>query len=207
MFAAGKLERKFCVLAVVAASLVPAAAQKRAALPRTAAPVVDASVPGPVAPAPAAPVVDASVESSPAGRTAGKAEVASHAEIRVKLNAALDSGSLRNGDSVRAVLSAPVRRSDGTVLPSGTEVVLTVVAVAHAGEISSAGEASLQVVKVGNAGVFSDVATIHGQEGKKVLPDSNPAKGTEASLPAGAELTFRVPTVPPSPPVPASPRS
>jgi hypothetical protein len=180
----------------------PAAAKTSAA--KTAAadptagqgPVVDSSVTGPVAPAPAAPVVDASVESSPTSPIPRGAHIPAQAPVAVKLLAPIDSGRLHNGDIVKATLVAPLVRSDGKVLPAGTEVELSVIAVARAGMISSAGEASVQVVRVGSVPVLSNVETVHGQEGPKILPDSAPAKGTEATLPAGAQMRFTIPPIP-----------
>jgi hypothetical protein len=94
------------------------------------------------------------------------------------------------------VLATPVRLSNGHVLRAGTHVGVTVLAVAAAGRLSSHGELTLQVTHVGPVSVLSDAMSFFGKEGHKDLPDSAPAKGTEASVAAGATLQFHVPAVP-----------
>lgn len=108
--------------------------------------------------------------------------------IQVRLLQPVDSGRAKNGDTIQGVLAAPAGSA-----PAGTPVELTVVAVASAGQISSNGELSLQVVSIGGQMVLSDVITAEGKEGAKLLPDDAPALGTEAiftpdqpiTLPAG----------------------
>ena len=98
---------------------------------------------------------------------------------------------------VQARLASPVRASDGHVLPAGSAVKLTVVSVAPAGKIESMGEVTLQIVAVGGVATLSDAQTFEGKEGHKDLPDSAPAKGTEAVVAAGTVLHFEVAPIPP----------
>ncbi len=105
--------------------------------------------------------------------------------ICVQLKATADSGHLRNGDMVDAVLSGPLGG-----LPKGTPVKLTVVQSARAGILVSYGELSLQVTRIGNYAVLSDIVTALGKEGKKDIADSAPATGTEAVFSAGQDFTF-----------------
>lgn len=97
---------------------------------------------------------------------------------------------------LEATLAAPVRVSNGRMLPAGTPVGVTVLAVAAAGTFESRGELTLQVTHVGSVGVISDAETFFGKEGYKELPDSAPAKGTEAALDAATTLQFHVPALP-----------
>ena len=83
----------------------------------------------------------------------------------------------------------------GHTLPAGTRVGVTVLAVAPAGKISSHGEITLQVIHVGPASTLSDALTFRGQPGHKELPDSAPAKGTEATVAANTTLRFHIPPV------------
>ena len=62
--------------------------------------------------------------------------------------------------------------------------------------MDSAGELSLQIVRVGNVPTLSEAIEIHGHEGHKDLPDSAPAKGTEATAAAGTTLHTTVAPVP-----------
>jgi hypothetical protein len=113
--------------------------------------------------------------------------IAAGAQIQVRLLAPVDSGHARNGDTIRGVLLAPVGDA-----PAGAPVELTVVAAAAAGQIGSAGELSLQVVRINGASVLSDVITATGQEGKKELPDAAPERGTEAVFTTDKPLTLPV---------------
>jgi hypothetical protein len=114
----------------------------------------------------------------------------------VRLHEPVDSGHVHNGDMIEATLAAPVKASDGRTMPAGTRVGVTVLAVAAAGKLQSRGELTLQVTHVGAVGVLSDAQTFFGQEGHKDLPDSAPAKGTEAAVDAATMLRFHVPAVP-----------
>lgn len=165
----------------------------------TPAPVVDSAAEGPVAPPPkAAPADDSATESSPTTGIPRGVYIPVHAELEVRLRQAVDSGHVRNGDMVEAALAAPVKASDGRVLPAGTRVGVTVLAVAPAGKLESRGELTLQVTHVGPVGVLTDAETFFGQEGHKDLPDSAPAKGTEAALDEATTLRFHVPAIPKS---------
>ncbi len=112
--------------------------------------------------------------------------------VQVKMVDHVDSGANKNGDTVHAVLAAPVTTSKGRVLPTGSKVEATVVAAAPAGKIQSAGVLSLQLTRVGGVPVVSDVVDFTGQEGHKDVADSAPQKGTEAKVDPGAPLTFHV---------------
>ena len=166
-------------------------------LPGTSsAPIVDSAPVGPVGPAPAAPVSDAAAEASPTSGIPKAVYIPAHAELVVRLHQPVDSGHVRNGDMLEATLAAPVKTSNGRVLPAGTRVGVTVLAVAAAGKFQSQGEMTLQVTQVGPVGVLTDAQTFFGQEGHKDLPDSAPAKGTEAALDGATTLRFHVPAVP-----------
>ena len=162
----------------------------------TSAPVVDSAPAGPVGPAPAAPVNDVAAEASPTSGIPKAVYIPAHAELAVRLHQPVDSGHVRNGDMLEATLAAPVKASDGKVLPVGTRVGVTVVAVAAAGKFQSQGEMTLQVTHVGNVGVLTEAETFFGKEGYKELPDSAPAKGTEAVVDGATTLRFHVPGVP-----------
>jgi hypothetical protein len=140
------------------------------------------------------PVDDAAVQSSPV--TGAAAKSAGHLRpgtaIPLKLSAALDSGSLKNGQTVSATLTSMVPVLGGATLAAGTPVQLTVVETLAAGKIASAGEISLQVQRVGTVSVYTDTQTFRGQPGHKDVADSAPQKGTDARLAAGAMLKFHV---------------
>ena len=175
-----------------------------------AGPPTDTSVQAsPIKPLGKVPVVDASAQASPIGKgRLGGPSIQPETAVPVRLSEAIDSGRLHNGDSVAAVLSAPVPEAGtgcvgrvkaagnagcaGTVLPEGTPVTLTVVATVPAGKLAAAGEFSLQAVRVGDVVVFTNVQTFRGKPGPQDLPDSAPAVGTDAGLPAGAPLMFTV---------------
>jgi hypothetical protein len=159
----------------------------------TSAPVVDSATTGPTAPPPPVPATDAAAESSPVTGMPHGVYLPAHQDIAVRLQKTIDSAHLHNGDMLAAALTAPVRTSDGRSLPVGTRVDVTVLAVAPVGKISSHGEITLQVTRVGAVGVLSDALTFHGQSGPKELPDSAPAKGSEASVSSGTTLRFHVP--------------
>lgn len=147
----------------------------------------------PIKPAPAVPATDSAAEASPIRIGGGHGEsIAPHSAIDVKLSRSIDSGRLKNGETVQATLLQPVTLSPKGTLPAGTPVQLTVIETLPAGRLYSAGEFSLQAERVGAVGVYTDTLTYRGKPGHKDLPDSAPAVGTDAGLPAGAELTFHV---------------
>jgi hypothetical protein len=139
---------------------------------------------------------DAAAEASPTSAAPHGVYLPAHQELAVRLEKAIDSAHIRNGDMLAATLTAPVKSSDGRSLPAGTQVGVTVLAVAAAGKISDVGEITLQVTHVGSVAVISDALTFHGQIGHKDLADSAPAKGSEASVAAGTMLRFHVPPAP-----------
>ncbi len=111
--------------------------------------------------------------------------------ISVQMTEAVSSGGQRNGDTVHALLAAPLQTSTGS-LPRGTPVQATVVSAARAGTMASAGVLSLQLTRVGTVPIITDVVDFNGQEGHKDVADSAPQKGTEALVQAGALLQFHV---------------
>ena len=111
--------------------------------------------------------------------------IAKGTPIEVRLQQPVDSGHAKNGDMLRGVLAAPVGE-----IPAGAPVQLTVVAVAAAGQITSNGELSLQVVSVDGKRLLSDVVTAEGKEGNKLMPDDAPGRGTEAIFPANQPITL-----------------
>lgn len=185
-----------CALALGAAASLPA--QKPQSAPAT-----DSSAQAsPIQPTPAAKPVDSSALASPeiGPSVHGGAALPPGAAVRVTLGRAIDSGRLKNGDSVPARLSEPVRTTRGSVLPAGTPVVITVVATVPAGKLSAVGEFSLQAVRVGSVATATDTQTYRGRPGHKDVADAAPALGTDAGLAAGAALAFHVL----KPPTPAS---
>ncbi len=135
---------------------------------------------------------DASALESPVAASPTAVALPKGSSVSVQLTEAVDSGTTKNGDAVRGVLSAPVKTVRGETLPAGTAVTGTVVSSAKAGELQSAGELSMQLTRVGNAAIVSDVLDFNGKEGHKDVADSAPAKGTEAMVPAETVLTFKV---------------
>lgn len=183
------------VLAASVCVAVGAMAQKTQNTPAT-----DSSAQAsPIRPAPGAPVVDSSAQASPIGSdTRGGASVTPHTAIDVRLANAIDSGHLKNGDTVRATLANAVALSPHGTLSAGSAAELTVVETLPAGRISAAGEFSLQLLRVGSVPVYTDTLTYRGQVGHKDLPDSAPQVGTDAGLASGAQITFHV-LPPPAP--------
>ena len=162
----------------------------------TSAPVTDSAVQAsPIKDAPRVPAVDTSAQASPIGL--GSADqgpaVATKTAIPVKLDEAIDSGRLENGQTVLGSLTTPVGK-----LPIGTPVALTVVATMPAGKVNAVGEFSLQAVRVGKSEVFTDTLTFRGVPGHKDVADAAPAIGTDAGLVKGAALMFHV-QMPPAP--------
>ncbi len=101
--------------------------------------------------------------------------IAAGTPIQVRLSQTVDSGNVRNGQTVQGSLAAPLGK-----VAAGSPVELTVVAAARAGEINSYGELSLQIVSINGEPLLSEVITAEGKEGKKILADDAPARGTEA---------------------------
>lgn len=158
-------------------------------------PVTDSSAQAsPLTPVPRAGVDDAAAQASPIGpeRTGAGRYIVPRTEIPVALGQAIDSGKLKQGDNVKARLSAPVPMHGGPALPAGTPVVLSVIETVPAGRIMAQGEFSLQVLRIGNVGVYTNTLVFDGKPGHQDLPDSAPALGTDAGLPTGATLTFHV---------------
>jgi hypothetical protein len=151
---------------------------------------------------PSTPVNDSSSQASPVTpvRLGSGVSIAPHTALRLRLTHAIDSGRLKNGQTVHATLAAPISLSPHGTLRAGTPVDLTVIETLPAGRIYAAGELSLQVLRVGSVPIYTDTLTFRGKPGHKDLPDSAPAVGTDAGLAAGAELTFHV-QPPPSPDV------
>jgi hypothetical protein len=153
----------------------------------------------PIQRTPAAPTVDSSAQASPIGSGArGGDSVAPHTAIQVRLSRAIDSGHLKNGQTVQATLLNAVTLSPSGTLNAGTPAELTVVETLPAGRIYASGEFSLQLLRIGSVPVYTDTLTYRGKPGHKDLPDSAPQVGTDAGLASGAELTFHV-LPPPSP--------
>ena len=147
----------------------------------------------PIQPTPRAPVTDSAAQSSPIPSSNGRSvTIAPHTEIDLKLGQSVDSGHLKNGDTVAATLAKPVALVPKGTLNAGTAAELTVVETLPAGRIYASGEFSLQVERVGSVPVYTNTLTYRGQPGHKDLPDSAPAVGTDAGLAAGAELVFHV---------------
>ncbi|MDQ2925614.1 MAG: hypothetical protein M3R43_08695 [Acidobacteriota bacterium] len=189
--------RPICAVAVLCLTFGWLAAQAQNTPAGTSsAPVVDSATPGPVALPPRAPAIDASVESSPVPGVPISVYVPAPTEIAVRLQQSADSGHARNGDRLKATLASAVKMSNGHMLPAGTPVAVTVLAVAAAGKLESRGELTLQVTHVGPVRALPDARTFFGQKGRKDIADSAPAKGTEASVAAGTVLRFHVPVLP-----------
>jgi hypothetical protein len=159
----------------------------------------------PIKPPPPAPTVDSSTQASPITpvHIGPGVSVTPHTPLHLRLNTAIDSGHLKNGQTIHATLTAPVTLSPHGTLGAGTPVELTVVETLPAGRISSAGEFSLQVLRLGSLSVYTDTLTFRGKPGHKDLPDSAPTVGTDAGLAAGASLTFHMQPPPSSAAKPA----
>jgi hypothetical protein len=180
-----------CPLVIVAASCAGplATAQKTQDAPATDS----AAQSSPIQQAPKAPVTDSAAESSPVPSSNGRGvSIAPHTEIDLKLARNIDSGHLKNGQTVAATLAEPVALVPKGTLGAGTAAELTVVETLPAGRLYAAGEFSLQVERVGPVAVYTNTLTYRGQPGHKDLPDSAPAVGTDAGLAAGAQLVFHV---------------
>lgn len=195
MMRKGTFRRLAMGLAVALSIAVAAGAQRTQDSPATDS----AAQASPIRPAPAAPATDSAAEASPVPSGSGHGvSIPPETAIDVKLARGIDSGRLKNGDTVQASLAKPVALSPRGMLPAGTPVELTVVETLPAGRLYAAGEFSLQAQGVGPVSVYTDTLTYRGKPGHKDMPDSAPAVGTDAALAAGAELTFHV-LPPPSP--------
>jgi len=135
---------------------------------------------------------DASALASPVPKPAAAESIAIGSVVRIRMVDTVSSGANVNGDTVHAVLTAPLKTSKGTVIPAGTGVAATVVSSAKAGVMQSAGVLSLQLTRIGVVAVISDVLDFTGKEGKREVPDAAPAKGTEAVIQPNTTLTFHV---------------
>jgi hypothetical protein len=178
-----------CVSALVLSLELTAVAQKTQNMPATDS----AAQSSPVSPAAPAPATDAAAQASPiSSHSHGAIWIPPHTPIQVKLGRSIDSGRLKNGETIPATLTNSVTLSPRGTLNAGTPAELTVVETLPAGRIYAAGEFSLQLERVGSLSVFTNTLTYRGKPGHKDLPDSAPQVGTDAGLPAGAELTFHV---------------
>ncbi|WP_263410292.1 hypothetical protein [Terriglobus tenax] len=111
--------------------------------------------------------------------------------LKVRIQDAISSKDAQNGQFIRGVM-AEAATVDGHSFPAGTLVEATVVSTSRAGQLTSAGELSLQVEKVGEQELLSDVTVVTGKEGAKDLPDSAPEVGTEAEVQPQSVLIFHV---------------
>lgn len=105
--------------------------------------------------------------------------------IQVRVKAPVDSGHAKNGDMIQGTLVEPVGK-----VPAGAPVELTVVATAAAGQMTSVGELSVQIVRINGENALSQVITAMGQESKRDLADTAPKRGTEAILTPDKPLTL-----------------
>lgn len=173
---------------------VPGFAQRFVNLPPT-----DVSAQAsPLASAPRSAVVDSSLQASPmigppvSYAPSRASTIAAGTDVQVVLERSIDSGRLKNGEDASARLAAPVRLESGEVLPAGTPVVINVIETLPAGVLSAEGEFSLQAQQIGSVELFTNIETFRGKPGPRDVADAAPAVGTDAGLPAGARLTFRV---------------
>jgi len=156
-------------------------------------PPTDTSVQSsPLKPAPKAPVVDDSMQSSPIPEPkSSNVFLPPHTAVPIALNEAIDSGKLKNGQTVHAKLTAAVT-AHGKSFSAGTPVELTVVGTVPAGKLNAEGEFSLQVESVGGVHAYTDTQTFRGKPGHRDVADAAPTIGTDAGLASGATLTFHV---------------
>lgn len=159
-------------------------------------PVDSAAQASPLVDPPGHSPVDASVTSSPIPPAPTGDSILPGSQLQIQLSRALNSATAHNGDRVPGLLQAPVRTASGHILPAGTAVTALVISAAPAGVVTSAGELSLQIVRVGSVPVFSNILERLGETGHRDMPDSAPAKGTEATVAAGVPLRFSIPPVP-----------
>lgn len=195
----GSLLLTACLLACLPCAGLPVFAQKTTAGPPTDTTVQSSPVKAP----PKEPAVDDSMESSPIPEPHRSGVwIAPHTAISIALDEAIDSGKLKNGQTIPARLAAAVT-AHGKTFPAGTPVQLTVVATVPAGRMYQVGEISLQVLSVSGTPASTDTLTFRGKPGPRLTPDAVPALGTDASLASGTQLTFHV--LPPPQPATAPP--
>ena len=184
----GSLLLTACLLACLPCAGLPVFAQKTTAGPPTDTTVQSSPVKAP----PKEPAVDDSMESSPIPEPHRSGVwIAPHTAISIALDEAIDSGKLKNGQTVPARLAAPVS-VQGKTLPAGTRAEVTVVATVPAGKLNAEGEFSLQLESVGGMHAYTDTQTFRGKPGTRDVADAAPAIGTDAGLASGATLTFHV---------------
>lgn len=118
--------------------------------------------------------------------------IATGSAIDFRVGSLLSSARQHNGDTVQGTLAAPLKTTDGKLLAPGTPVVGTIVSSTPAGTIQSGGVLSLQVTQVDGIPLVTNVRAFDGQPGHKDVADSNPAKGSEAVVNAGAIVPFKV---------------
>lgn len=111
--------------------------------------------------------------------------IAAGTPIEIHLDQTVDSAHAANGQRLHGKLIKAVGNA-----PAGSPVELTVVAVAAAGQMSSAGELSLQIVRINGQDELSEVITAQGKQGSRLTADAAPAKGTEASISPQQTLIF-----------------
>jgi len=167
---------------------ISAAAQKTTSPPPTDA----AAQSSPLQPTPKVPAVDAAVQSSPITEPHSSGIcIAPHTAIPIALSNAIDSGKVKNGQTIPAKLTTAVQ-AHGKNLPAGTPVGITVVATVPAGKLNAVGEFSLQLESVGGIHAYTDTQTFRGKPGHRDVADAAPTLGTDAGLASGAALTFHV---------------
>ena len=192
-----ELQKACAILLLLAAPLT--AQTKGAPDPDTrVAPATDSAAQASPLTAPAATSKpdDTATQASPVAAPAKGESIPAGATLQVSISQTADSGRVHNGEHIRAVLKSPIRTSTGRALPVNTEVEVTVLTTEPAGKLESSGEITLQVTHVGGIETISDIVTRRGTTGARDLPDSTPAKGTDAILPAGTALLFHIPTLP-----------
>src|SRR5215472_6998242 len=115
--------RLFFVRVLVSAAL-PAVAMAAVAQKTQNEPATDsAAQSSPIQATPRAPVTDSAAEASPIrSNNAPGVSIAPHTEIALKLGRSIDSGHLKNGDTVTATLEKPVALTPRGSLSAGTAV-------------------------------------------------------------------------------------
>ncbi|SDG05371.1 hypothetical protein [Terriglobus roseus] len=125
---------------------------------------------------------DASLRIATMRNTLG---IATGTPIEVHLDSDIDSAHAANGQKLHGKLAKAAGNA-----PAGSPVELTVVTVAAAGQMSSAGELSLQIARINGQDELSQVITQQGKQGQRETADAAPAKGTEASISPQQTLIF-----------------
>lgn len=105
--------------------------------------------------------------------------------IVVRLNQSVDSGHVKNGQTLKGTLVRAVGNA-----AAGSPVEITVITAAAAGTMASAGELSLQVTRINGSNVLSKVITAQGKAGPRDAADADPARGTEATITKDQQLTL-----------------